>query len=432
MAAGAQGVRIEVSGRLNGAEMSRREKFIEGSVPLHTLRADIDFHCHHAQTIAGNWMFCAWSNYVFHADVTVKNGGLIGVHPINERVESETTLPAFVSCDLAVDGDLTVESTGAIVATDCGFRKNRSDTHNGVLGFHSHGGRTLRWGRPDALFYEGYDSIFSPRLPGCSVPVPDGQTAGRCGGAVKLAVSGTLTRNGPANANGFPESHNGSGNASGGAGGSLDFTAGRLAGSGSITADGGSYAWQRGPGGRIAVKLTGAGAGFADFAGEIRASGRAVSPGGAEDASAGTVYLQTAADGDKGGTILIAMREGNRFAGNTNTTEMVSLGYGGDAVADYKKVKYIVRDYGRAAVNANMKAAGIEISDSNSVLDLEGHTLTVKSAKVGGVRLAPGTYKAGSTVAIGEGTLGDYLVDTADGAGGALVVSGGGFRLSLR
>lgn len=53
MAAGAEGVRIEVSGRLNGAEMSRREKFIEGSVPLHTLRADIDFHCHHAKTIAG-------------------------------------------------------------------------------------------------------------------------------------------------------------------------------------------------------------------------------------------------------------------------------------------------------------------------------------------------------------------------------------------
>ena len=53
MTAGAKGVRIEVSGRLNGAEMSRREKFIEGSVPLHPLRADIDFYCHHAPTIAG-------------------------------------------------------------------------------------------------------------------------------------------------------------------------------------------------------------------------------------------------------------------------------------------------------------------------------------------------------------------------------------------
>ena len=44
MNAGAKGIRIEVAGRLNGAEVSRREKVIEGSVPLHTRRADIDFH----------------------------------------------------------------------------------------------------------------------------------------------------------------------------------------------------------------------------------------------------------------------------------------------------------------------------------------------------------------------------------------------------
>ena len=53
MAAGAKGVRIEVAGRLNNAEMARREKLIEGSVPLHTLRADIDFHTARAQTPAG-------------------------------------------------------------------------------------------------------------------------------------------------------------------------------------------------------------------------------------------------------------------------------------------------------------------------------------------------------------------------------------------
>lgn len=44
MNAGAKGIRIEVAGRLNNAEMARREKVIEGSVPLHTLRADIDFY----------------------------------------------------------------------------------------------------------------------------------------------------------------------------------------------------------------------------------------------------------------------------------------------------------------------------------------------------------------------------------------------------
>jgi len=44
IAAGAKGVRIQVAGRLNNAEMARREKIIQGSVPLHTLRADVDFH----------------------------------------------------------------------------------------------------------------------------------------------------------------------------------------------------------------------------------------------------------------------------------------------------------------------------------------------------------------------------------------------------
>ncbi|MDR0980077.1 MAG: 30S ribosomal protein S3 [Candidatus Nomurabacteria bacterium] len=53
MAAGAKGIRIEVSGRLNGAEMSRSERLIEGSVPLHTLRADVDFYIARSQTIAG-------------------------------------------------------------------------------------------------------------------------------------------------------------------------------------------------------------------------------------------------------------------------------------------------------------------------------------------------------------------------------------------
>src|SRR5882757_1605963 len=53
MRAGARGIRIEVAGRLNGAEMSRREKEVAGSVPLHTLRADIDFALVKAQTPAG-------------------------------------------------------------------------------------------------------------------------------------------------------------------------------------------------------------------------------------------------------------------------------------------------------------------------------------------------------------------------------------------
>jgi len=53
MRAGAKGIRIEVAGRLNGAEMSRREKEVAGSVPLHTLRADIDYAHVGARTPTG-------------------------------------------------------------------------------------------------------------------------------------------------------------------------------------------------------------------------------------------------------------------------------------------------------------------------------------------------------------------------------------------
>ncbi len=60
MNAGAKGIRIEVAGRLNGAEMSRREKVILGSVPLHTLRADIDYNLAKAQTPAGTIGVKVW------------------------------------------------------------------------------------------------------------------------------------------------------------------------------------------------------------------------------------------------------------------------------------------------------------------------------------------------------------------------------------
>lgn len=62
MRAGAKGIRIEVSGRLNGAEMARREKEIQGSVPLHTLRADIDYALAVAKTGAGVIGVKVWIN----------------------------------------------------------------------------------------------------------------------------------------------------------------------------------------------------------------------------------------------------------------------------------------------------------------------------------------------------------------------------------
>ena len=53
MRMGAEGIRINVSGRLGGVEIARSEKFSDGSVPLHTLRADIDYALTEAQTQYG-------------------------------------------------------------------------------------------------------------------------------------------------------------------------------------------------------------------------------------------------------------------------------------------------------------------------------------------------------------------------------------------
>ncbi|MEL6284939.1 MAG: 30S ribosomal protein S3 [Pseudomonadota bacterium] len=53
MRLGAQGVRIMVAGRLGGAEIARTEQYAEGSVPLHTLRADIDYGTAEAKTTYG-------------------------------------------------------------------------------------------------------------------------------------------------------------------------------------------------------------------------------------------------------------------------------------------------------------------------------------------------------------------------------------------
>ncbi|MDE5285180.1 MAG: 30S ribosomal protein S3 [Buchnera aphidicola] len=53
MRQGAKGIKVEVSGRLGGAEIARREWYREGRVPLHTLRADIDYSVSEAQTTYG-------------------------------------------------------------------------------------------------------------------------------------------------------------------------------------------------------------------------------------------------------------------------------------------------------------------------------------------------------------------------------------------
>src|SRR5579884_1431530 len=62
MRSGAKGVKVQVSGRLGGAEMARTEGYSDGRVPLHTLRADIDFGFHEARTTFGRIGVKCWIN----------------------------------------------------------------------------------------------------------------------------------------------------------------------------------------------------------------------------------------------------------------------------------------------------------------------------------------------------------------------------------
>ena len=62
MRSGAKGCKVQVSGRLGGAEMARRESYSDGRVPLHTMRADIDYGFHEARTTFGRIGVKCWIN----------------------------------------------------------------------------------------------------------------------------------------------------------------------------------------------------------------------------------------------------------------------------------------------------------------------------------------------------------------------------------
>ena len=72
---GAKGIKVRVSGRLNGAEIARSEWYLHGQLPLHTLRADIDYGFHEARTSFGQIGVKCWI-YKGELDALRPNKGL--------------------------------------------------------------------------------------------------------------------------------------------------------------------------------------------------------------------------------------------------------------------------------------------------------------------------------------------------------------------
>lgn len=83
MRIGAKGIKVEVSGRLGGAEIARTEWYREGRVPLHTLRADIDYNTAEAYTTYG----------VLGVKVWIFKGEILGGMNALEKLENSTTQP---------------------------------------------------------------------------------------------------------------------------------------------------------------------------------------------------------------------------------------------------------------------------------------------------------------------------------------------------
>jgi small subunit ribosomal protein S3 len=96
MQAGAHGIKIIVRGRITGAEIARREKLMDGRVPLHTLRADIDYSLAEARTAMGRVGVKVW---IYNGDVMPP--------PPEEALEEldtiEVTIPPEETADVTAE-----------------------------------------------------------------------------------------------------------------------------------------------------------------------------------------------------------------------------------------------------------------------------------------------------------------------------------------
>ena len=87
MQGGAEGIKLVVKGRISGSEIARVEKFMIGRVPLHTLRADIDYALAEAHTAMGRVGVKVW---IYHGDI---------LPPPPEEVEEMDTIEVTVQAD---------------------------------------------------------------------------------------------------------------------------------------------------------------------------------------------------------------------------------------------------------------------------------------------------------------------------------------------
>jgi hypothetical protein len=372
------------------------------------------------------------SDFAFDGDVTVADGGTIGAlairHTWTKDEEDEDVPDESFACRFTVNGNLTVAGGGRI---DVSLGGVGGEAYN--VGYFAdapggHGGQNAAYGGNRT-----HDSVFHPCLgSGNSGGNQDLPQIGA--GAAVFSVSGLLTVDGAVSADGVGSPYFGA--SCGQGGGSLDITAGSLAGTGTISANGGegfpaddNLRWNlwkgyaRGGGGRVAVRLTGTGATFAGFGAErITATGRYSNHHAAGEydrtplaSSAGTVYLQAAGVPEGRGLVVVRNTGAAEEEDWAHSVTCLPSGTRGDAAEDFRLSSLEIAAAARVKLYADLRMKQL-VLDTASSLDLNGRRLKVEGARIDGIRLSPGTYTAADL---------DCLADSGDGATGSLVVACG-------
>ncbi len=184
MKAGAQGVRVQCSGRLGGSDMGRREWYREGRVPLHTLRADVDYGMATAHTTVGAIGVKVW---VYRGDV------LPSLSATREKIAAEAALAAGGPASRRAPAKARAEAAagerrGSII--EAGGGKRMVEAGGGKRMVEAGGGKKLDADSAEADFEEerkvadevlevkGDESAVETQEAPAETPAPEAETGG--------------------------------------------------------------------------------------------------------------------------------------------------------------------------------------------------------------------------------------------------------------
>jgi small subunit ribosomal protein S3 len=127
MQRGALGIKIKVAGRLGGSDMGRKDGGMEGRVPLHTLKADIDYGTAEARTTLGRIGVKVW---VYKGDRIFEEPAQIQRRR-QEAKRGKSATPSEVDTQPADDSDATATETAATEQPQAADQKSESDAKAG-------------------------------------------------------------------------------------------------------------------------------------------------------------------------------------------------------------------------------------------------------------------------------------------------------------